>query len=727
MTNPEVFRLRPPRCSPTSEGARPGLRVSCAAGCSLLTFSLMQVLSIALLTLAACTSLAAQRGAEEIFPGVWRVRFAHPERFTPLSFRSAQPARKGFDSLPKASAPPFPMEEIRFHETARGCTVELPAQKDEAFYGLGLSTATFELSGRKAWSIPSDHPEETTNESHAPEPFYVSSAGYGVYVDTARYAAFSFRSFYSQHGQGGVLADIPAAHGVDVYVFAGPTALQAVQRYNLFSGGGPLPPLWGLGMAYRGKGDANSEDLFKLARSFRDQDMPCDIFGIEPGWQTQTYSSSFVWNLKKFPDPDGFIKQMHDLGYKMSFWEHPFTHPTSPMYEALKPYAGSHLVWGGLVPDFATPQGRKIYLDMQDKALFSKGVDSFKIDEVDNQPFKPDPWSFPDFSTFPSGLDGEQMHSLFGELAQQTMLEPFRAKNLRTWGLVRNSGALAASLPYTIYSDTYDDKCYLRGLCKTGFGGHLWVPEVRDAKSVADLVRRVQTVIFSPYAMLNCWYMKMPPWIQMDADKSNAGVVMPESEEATKQVRAAFKLRMSLLPYLYSAFNAYHSTGLPVIRALVLDYPSDLQTRTIDDQFMFGPSLMAAPMVDGALQRTVYFPPGIWYDFFTGEKIEGGQRLTVSKGLDQMPLYVKDGSLLPVADPVDHVKPDTVFGIHVRVYGAHPADATLFEDDGETFDYEKGLQAKVVLRWGASGGSVSRSGRFEHRRYKILDWSQTGG
>ncbi len=380
------------------------------------------------------------------------------------------------------------------------------------------------------------------------------------------------------------------------------------------------------------------------------------------------------------------------------------------------------MVWGGLVPDFATPQGRKIFLGQQNESLFSKGVDSVKIDEVDNQPFKPDPWSFPDFSEFPSGLDGEQMHSLIGVLEQQTMWEPFQAKNMRTWGLVRNSGALAAPLPYTVYSDSYDHKSYLRGLTKVGFGGQLWTPEVRDAKSVADLVRRVQTVILSPYAMINCWYMKMPPWLQIDADKSNAGVVMPEAPEATALVRSAFQLRMGLIPYLYSAFNEYHQTGMPVIRAVVLDYPLDPETKSIDDQFMLGPSLMAAPLVDGASKRSVYLPAGVWFDYFTGERIVGGKRIDVAKPLDEMPLYVKANTLLPVAEPQNHISKGTVFRIHVRVYGDHPSPYTLYEDDGESYDFEKGAQTQVILSWTNATGSVKRGDSFARHRYEIVDW-----
>ncbi len=666
--------------------------------------------------------------AEVIAPGVWRLRLGAPERLTPLKYRSAPPMVDASGTVPVVSDLPIDLDHVLFARSPRGCTVEFPMAESEKFYGLGLSTKTFELSGRKAWSVASDRPEETTNESHAPEPFFVSSRGYGVYLDTARYAAVIFGRAPVQKSHGKtVVADIPAAQGVDVYVFAGPTALLAVQRYNLFSGGGPVPPLWGLGVAYRGALSSSAAEILALADTFRREDIPCDIFGVEPGWQTQTYSSSFVWNRTKFPDPEGFIAKMHAKNFRMSFWEQPFTHPTSPIYEQLRPHAGSDLVWGGLVPDFATKEGREIFVRQQNDSLFSKGVDSMKIDEVDNQPFKPDPWSFPDYSRFPSGLDGEQMHSLFGTLAQQALLEPFRQKNQRTWGLVRESGALAASLPYTVYSDSYDHLSFIRGMAKIGFGGHLWTPEVRDATSIEDLVRRLQTVIFSPYAVVNCWYMKMPPWKQIRADKSNAGVAMPEADRTTAITRDLFRLRMSLVPYLYSAFNVYRQSGLPVVRALVLDYPRDAAVTSIDDQFMFGPSMMVAPMVEGQAKRSVYFPAGEWFDFFTGESIHGGRRVDIAKSLDQMPLYVKADCLLPLAEPVGHIDKSTVFKLKIRVYGKKPANFALYEDDGETFDFERGAQDRLTLSWSETGGHMLRAGHLGLKRYDIVGWDVVGG
>jgi alpha-D-xyloside xylohydrolase len=220
--------------------------------------------------------------------------------------------------------------------------------------------------------------------------------------------------------------------------------------------------------------------------------------------------------------------------------------------------------------------------------------------------------------------------------------------------------------------------------------------------------------------------MKMPPWLQIDAAKANAGVEMPEASAATGFVRSAFKLRMSLIPYFYAAFNGYHQTGLPPVRALVLDYPNDPHTAKIDDQFMFGPSLMAAPMIDGTSKRSVYFPAGDWFDFFTGEKIVGGHRIDISKGLDQMPLYVKSDCLLPLAEPVNHVDSGTTFKVHVRVYGSHPTPFTLYEDDGETFDFEKGAQSRVVLTWDGVKGATQRSGSFTPVRNEIVSWETIG-
>jgi len=706
-------------------------------------------------TMAVCGAGPASPGpqADLVAPGIWRFHFGDPEPFTPTHFRSAALDSAGLEKMPASPVLPVDPAKITFYVSGRGCSVQLPMESDESIYGLGLSTKLFDLTesengrtGRRVFLKPTDSPENDLGESHAPVPFYVSSKGYGVFVDTARFVSFYMGNVApvqapAETGGGGVqtsiaelyrartqrvktmLVDVPAAKGLDVYVFAGPAMLDAVERYNLFSGGGTLPPLWGLGIHYRGYARYGADESLALAARIRAEHVPCDVWGVEPGWQSKTYSCSFTWNTNQFPDPDGFLRQMRAMGYRMNFWEHAFTHPSSPIYEELKPWSGNYRVWDGLVPDFATPQGREIFLKQNRVALFNRQVEGVKLDECDDQPDSAMPWSFPPASAFPSGLDGEQMHSLFGLLYQQTMLTPYREQGLRTWGLVRNSHALAASLPYVVYSDSYDPKCYVRGVVNEGFSGLLWTPEVRDAGSVEDLYRRLETVMFSADAVINAWFIQNPPWDQVNREKNNHGELMPERAAVTEAVRKLLQLRMSFIPYLYTAFNEYHATGKPPIRALVLDWPEDPKVRKLDDQFMFGDSVLVAPMFAGEDRRTVYLPAGDWYDFWTHAKISGGNSLEVTNGVSQIPLFVKGGTLLPLAEPVEFIKPDTCFEITVNRVGGQPAEFTLYEDDGLTMAYSRSEQNQILLHTDGGQPSVRRSGNYHGPdRFKIAGW-----
>ena len=522
-----------------------------------------------------------------------------------------------------------------------------------------------------------------------------------------------------------MLVDIPGAKGVDVYIFAGPTMLDAVERYNLFSGGGAMPPLWGLGVQYRGYAKYGAAETLALAARIRDAHMPCDVWGVEPGWQSKVYPCSFVWDTNRFPDPDGFLQKMGAMNYRMNFWEHAFTHPTSPIYEALKSWSGNYLVWNGLVPDFASQLGQRIFLGQNAIALFDRNVEGVKLDECDYQPDSPSPWSFPLATKFPSGLDGELMHSLFGLLYQQTMWKPYQIKGLRTWGLVRNSHALASPLPYVVYSDSYDARCYVRGLINAGFSGLLWGPEVRTASSVEDFYRRLEVAIFSSDAVLNSWFIPNPPWDQVDRKKNERNEFMPDRDAVAGGVRELLRMRMSFIPYLYSAFCKYHKTGKPPIRALLLDFPEDPKTRQIDDEFMFGDSVLAAPMFAGDANRKVYLPAGDWFDFWTHAKISGGKAIDVTNSVGQIPLFVKGGTLLPLAEPVEFVEAGTCFDITVNVVGEKAADFSLCEDDGLTTAYAKGQQNQIVLHVDGNSHAIRRSGNYHGpERYKITSWKQ---
>ena len=695
------------------------------------------------------TRLASASPAAEpaqIYPGVWKFSFGTPEKITPVATRHYAPAEQGFAKLPPAPACPV---AVSASTTARGCLVAIPLAPGEGVYGLGLQLQSFLQRGSKKRLRVNADPKMDTGDSHAPVPFYVTTRGYGVLVDTARYATFYCGGKKRKKASGApeppaefsgvttemlpaayrrsaigerseVLAEVPVAQGVDVYVFAGPTMRQAVQRYNLFSGGGPLPPRWGLGMWYRVKNDYTQEEVLSLAKEFRERSIPCDVIGLEASYLTRAYSTSFVWS-KKFPDPAAMTAQLANANYRLNLWEHAFTHPTSPLYAPLLPHSGDYEVWGGIVPDFLTPEAQKIFGDYHEKEQISIGVSGYKLDECDNADFTGN-WSFPEIARFPSGADGEQMHCLFGQRYQDTLQKVFEKRRTRTYGLVRSSGALAAPYPYVLYSDLYDHKEFVRGLANAGFSGLLWTPELRNAASTEDLIRRMQSVALSPMALINAWYIKSPPWKQVERNANNNGRFDPKWEEVEAQCRGVLELRMRLIPYIHAAFVRYHREGLPPFRGLVMDYADDPQTWPVDNQFLVGEALMVAPAFAGEPSRPVYLPAGDWFDFWSGKRYTGKQRIQVQPPIEQIPIFVKSGAILPLAESTLHTGDPGSWRLTVNVYGENPAPASLYEDDGA---WAPAL-TELALAWDPArrSGTATRAGNAAGPRYEVVAWKQ---
>jgi len=281
--------------------------------------------------------------------------------------------------------------------------------------------------------------------------FLLAAAG-AAPTEAGKEIATSVDALYAAHpaqGRTEVVFEIPGdSRGVDVYVFAGPTPREAVQRYNLFSGGGAVPPLWGLGMKYRTFTRADKATAMGVARAMREMKIPCDMFGLEPGWQTQAYSCSLVWSNERFPDHVAMLDELAKDGYRVNLWEHAYIHPSSPLFKPLQNRSGDFLVWGGLVVDFADPEAFKLFADYHARELVSQGISGFKADECDNQPITDcTPFNFPTSTVFPSGIDGEQMLQLYGYYYQRSIFSVFKARNQRTWGDVRATSALAAPLP----------------------------------------------------------------------------------------------------------------------------------------------------------------------------------------------------------------------------------------------------------------------------------------
>jgi alpha-D-xyloside xylohydrolase len=598
---------------------------------------------------------------QKLHNGIYKLTFGEPEKFTAATFKRYEAKADALSRLSDREMP-FDPGGIDFKTVKSGCALRLPLSGGEEIYGFGLQLKGFRHTGKKKHIRPNADPLSDSGDSHAPLPYYVSTKGYAVLVDTARYASFycgqakdkgvsreaweaynaqiTEEALYSAHEKESpakMLVEIPVAKGIDVYVFAGENMLEAVSKYNLFSGGGADFPEWAFGIWYRNFGKSTSDDWLNTARKFKEQGIPCSVFGLEPGWQSASYSCSYVWDGERAKNYKDFLKLAKEMGFRVNLWEHAFVHPSSPIYNKLSAHSGDYEVWKGLVPDFADGEARRIFADYH-KKIVAEGISGFKLDECDGSDFT-NGWSFPNSAEFPSGLDGEQMHSLFGILYQQTVISAFDELSAHQ---VRNSHAFAAPYPFVLYSDLYGHKDYIRGMANMGFSGLLWMPEVRVASSVKDFIRRIQTVILSPLAQIDAWYIPNPPWEQIDRAKNTAGEKMENAGEVTELVKELFKLREELIPYLKEAFDTYKNTGVPPFRALVLDYPDDRETYSIEDQYMLGDKLMAAPLTEESDIRRFYIPEGKWKNRQTGEIFEKGFH-EKEFALTEIPLFEKIG------------------------------------------------------------------------------------
>lgn len=679
---------------------------------------------------APAATLRGTLAWKPVLPGIWRARLGSPERFTPVAARLVAPSVEGLAGLPRVEQPP--LEAVRGRITRRGCVVELPLRPEEQVYGFGLQMLSFAQRGKKKIMRVNADPKFDTGDSHAPLPFYATTQGIGIFVDTARYATFyvgdarpkperaldkvskeapdpNYTHNLGPRDQGTITVEVPHAAGVDVYLFAGPEMMDAVRRYNLFSGGGPQTPEWGLGFWYRADARSTEQSVLRLAEEFRERKISCDVLGLEPGWQTHAYSCTFAWNRERFPDPAGFLSKTKALGYKINLWEHAYTHPASPLFAALEPKSGNYGVWGGLVPDFADAGARDLFGAHHGREFIDQGVSGFKLDECDNSDFTGG-WSFPEASEFPSGVDGEQMHTSFGLRYQMALWNEFRKRKQETYGLVRSSGALATPFPFVLYSDLYNHRDYIRALVNSGFSGLLWCPEVRDAVSEEDLIRRLQSVVFSPLAMVNGWYIKNPPWKQLNRKLNNADQLMENWQSLEARCQQIIRWRVQLIPYLRSAFARYQEDGTPPFRAMVMDAPAERELESVDDQYMMGDRMLVAPLFAGEPGRKVVLPAGKWHDFWTGELFNGGTTLNVPASAEKIPVYVKAGSLIPWASAALHSAAPEAHQLTVRVYG-----------DGSLGWRWKNAAESLQLSWSTGTGHAEGSSR-----YVVQAWKQIG-
>lgn len=712
--------------------------------------SVKKWLALGICLMLVLSPLRAQIHWTLVEPGVWKGVVGTPEEYSLLSVSGKMPLKEGFTRLPAVTLPAL-ADEITATLNDGKTYITIPLQRQEQLYGFGLNFKTVHQRGR-ILNLHVDHyGGKDDGRTHAPVPFYVSSCGYGILINSARYLTVYAGSgsrkdspdapvakdrntdkTWSANPYSDAVSVLVPAPGVEIYLFAGPQPMDVVRRYNLFCGGGTLPPRWGLGFTHRTPSLYTADQVKQEAEEFERRGYPLDFIGLEPGWQSKSYPCTFEWDKQRFPQPKAFVDEMKKRGIRINLWTNPYVSPESDIYEQMFPLSGSHTVWCGIVPDLAHEKGRRLWMDKLDKEHVGIGVSGYKVDEVDGY----DRWLWPDVATFPSGVSAEQMRQTYGLWVQRTTTDLYHQRNQRTYGLVRASNAGASAYPYVIYNDYYSHPDFITALINSGFCGVLWTPEVRGSKTAEEWLRRFQTVVFSPMAMLNAWASGTKPW---------------SFPEVAEQVKEYALLRMRMIPYWYTEFARYHFDGIPPFRAMNLEAgfspsgvePVELQntntnletnpyleavSKEIKDQYMAGEYLLIAPLFAGQTQRKVVLPKGNWYDFYTGKYVGNGETITVSPGLDRIPVFVKDGAIIPLMEPLLHAPTaGQKMNLEIRHYGKADGFYRFYDDDGETYDYERGeytwRDIRVTRdRKGRLKGSISKAERGKPDNIGTVNW-----
>ena len=540
----------------------------------------------------------------------------------------------------------------------------------EHFFGLGLQFWRCDLRGTtRVMEMKQffSSREEEDGRTHFVNPFLLSTAGYGIYLHSSAISKFDL----GQHSPREFSFETPMG-GLDFYFLYGPEFTKIIHSFSELSGRMDMPPRYALGNAHRGlEKNGSGEKLLKAARAFRENGIPLDIIGTEPSWQTGR--GSHVWSPSYTTNPAAWLKSMNDLHLRVNLWERDEYNGAvrQPDYAGCESYAGKGKVDG--LADMTLQSARDAWYAGARKIGFDLGAQGFKVDENDH-------WQPAPGKTMPGGMHQELYANLHPMLIQANYHDQLKKhENQRYFGWSRGSFTGAQRYPVVGYTDAFDFQDYIRATVNSGFWGAYFCPEYRATGDRSN--ERLQMMFFGPFAVDNEYITGAVP-------VSSQGVVDPTYLKYDR-------LRYQLIPYIYSYYRQQNQTGIPFIRHTMMEFPSDPVSWQQDLQYFFGRDLLVAPLY--ANPRQIYLPEGIWTDFWTGQRYAGGRTLEFeSKGGD-LPLFVRAGAVIPMQPDMNYVGEKPIDPLTILVTPGNSHGFALFEDDGITYDYEKGAYSEIPI------------------------------
>ncbi|MBG0820839.1 alpha-xylosidase [Planomonospora sp. ID91781] len=552
------------------------------------------------------------------------------------------------------------------------------APADEAFTGFGESFTPLDKRGQRPvmWNFDAFGAE--SQRAYKNVPFYLSSRGYGVLVDSG--APVEFDMCQSTHS---CVQIVVPDDLIDYYVIAGPTPPQILDRFDRLTCRPALPPKWAFGTwISSGFFVDTQERVMNRARTIRERGIPCDVLHLDTYWQTDGHWSDLRWDEGNFPDPAGMLAELKEMGFKVCLWMNPYISHLSPAFAeaAEKGYflrrpGGEVYVadsWHGSYPecgivDFTSPEAVEWFRGLL-RPLLEQGVQVFKTDFAEGVPRD---------AVAANGMTGTDLHNVYTLLFNDVVSEVTRevAGHGMVWARSSFLGGQRHAAQWS--GDTYTGYpamgSTLRGGLAHGLSGiPFWSHDAGGftGRPTDDLyVRWTQFGAFSPLLRLHGTTSR-EPW---------------EFPEVEAEAVAALKLRYRFMPYVYTAAVEAARTGAPMMRALCVDHPDDPVAWRADLEYLLGRDLLVAPMTSPDGVRKVYLPAGEWVDHWTGEVLAGGRHVTVSAPLSRIPLFVRRGAVVPVlAEPGETVG-DGPFGeITLVGYGTDAGTAVISDVDGDT-------------------------------------------
>ena len=517
---------------------------------------------------------------------------------------------------------------------------------------------------------------------------------------------------------------------IDYYFFYGPELNRVVSEYRRLTGEAPLFPKWAYGYWQCRERYHSQQEILDTAAEFRKRKMPVDA--LVQDWQ---YWGKYGWNAMKFdedhyPRPKEMLDQLHasDLHMMISIWSR-FGEDTD-VYKDMK--AQSLLISGEPWTDFFNPAAQAAFWSELKKGIFEDGMDAWWMDASE-----PEFDVLKDKQTFLGS--GNSVRNAYPLYVTKAIYEGQRAATDRKRVVILTRSAFAGQQRNAAASWSGDvsanwvtlQRQVPAGLSFSMSGVPYWTTDVGGFFRPED-----QYTSDAYHELLIRWfeYGTFCPIFRVHGYKSNAELwnYGPQVEHILTQYDA---LRYHLLPYIYSAAWGVTKNGETLMRALPLEFSTDPRAREVRDQFMFGPALLINPVTaGGATQRTLYLPAGAsWVDFWTGKTLSGGQIITAEAPLDRIPMYAKSGSIVAFGPSAESAsaKPDPV---ELRIYSGADGDFTLYEDEGDNYDYERGAYSVIPIHWDDKTQTLTigdRRGTFpgmlEHRTFRVVGVKEAHG